>query len=88
MLSVIFSAISRKKVIMLSVTPTSEMAHKYRSTELERIQMLPDSPSGMQFFLVPVSSAPLPTNEKASTRTCDETTNDGKSRLDCIDDDD
>lgn len=73
---------------MLSATPTPEMAKKYCSAELERIQTLPDSPFGMQFFLVPVSSASLPTNEEASTRTCDETTNDGKSQLDCIDDDD
>ncbi len=61
---------------------------KYRSPELEAIQSRPTSPFGMQFFQVPVSPAPLPTNEKASTRTCDETSNDGTSKLDCIDDDD
>ncbi|HEU5376312.1 MAG TPA: hypothetical protein VFV38_12775 [Ktedonobacteraceae bacterium] len=73
---------------MIVTTPASEAASKYRSSELEQLQSLPYSPFGMQFFLVPVSSAPLPRDEKASTRTCDETSNDGSSRLDCVDDDD
>lgn len=73
---------------MTVATQAPEAASKYRSIELEQLQLLPNSPFGMQFFLVPVSPAPLPTNEKASTRTCDETSNDGTSKLDCIDDDD
>jgi hypothetical protein len=75
-------------VMMAALTPAPEAASAYRSTELERIQSLPNSPFGMQFFIVPVSSAPLSSTEKASTRTCDETTLDGKSKLDCIDNDD
>lgn len=73
---------------MTIATQAPGAGSKYHSTELEQIQSLPNSPFGMQFFLVPVSFAPLSTNEKASTRTCDETSNDGSSRLDCIDDDD
>lgn len=65
-----------------------DTTNKYRSVELEALQSLPTSPFGMQFFRVPVSPVPLPTNEKASTRTCDETSNDGSSKLDCVDDDD
>lgn len=61
---------------------------KYHSLELEQIQTCSTSPMGIQFFSVPVSSVPRPAREKASTRTCDETTLDGKSKLDCIDDDD
>lgn len=60
----------------------------YRSPELEALQSRPTSPFGMQFFRVPVTPVPLPTNEKASTRSCDETSLDGKSTLDCVDDDD
>lgn len=74
--------------MMATVIQIPEGVTRYRSTELEQLQALPHSPFGMQFFLVPVSPAPLPTNEKASTRTCDETSNDGTSRLDCVDDDD
>lgn len=60
----------------------------YRSLELEQLQALPNSPFGIQFFLVPVSSAPLPIAGNATTRSCEETSNDGKSTLDCVDDDD
>ena len=74
--------------MMTATTQASEGVSKYCSPELEQLQLLPNSPFGMQFFHVPVSPAPLPTNEKASTRTCDETSNDGSSRLDCVDDDD
>jgi hypothetical protein len=60
----------------------------YRSAELELLQALPDSPFGMQFLLVPVSSAPLPIAGNATTRSCEETSRDGTSTLDCVDDDD
>lgn len=73
---------------MAIATQTPEIASKYRSLELEQLQSLPDSPFGMQFFLVPISSAPLPIDGKATTRSCEETSNDGKSTLDCVDDDD
>ncbi|MGH2508910.1 MAG: hypothetical protein ACRDHZ_16115 [Ktedonobacteraceae bacterium] len=73
---------------MTPSTQTSEEMSKYRSAELEQIQSLPHSPFGMQFFIVPVTSAPVSAREKASTRTCDETSHDGRSKLDCIDDDD
>ncbi len=73
---------------MTVATQAPKAASKYRSTELEQLQALPDSPFGMQFFLVPVSSAPVPIDGKATTRSCEETSNDGKSTLDCVDDDD
>ena len=73
---------TEKPVIEPSARP------KYHSSELELIQACSNSPMGLQFFSVPVSSVPRPASEKASTRTCDETTLDGKSKLDCIDDDD
>ena len=66
----------------------AEATNKYRSAELELLQALPDSPFGMQFFLVPVSSAPLPIAGNATTRSCEETSRDGTSTLDCVDDDD
>ena len=65
-----------------------EATSKYRSVELEAIQSLPTSPFGMQFLHVPVSSAPVPSYGSATTRSCDETSNDGSSKLDCVDDDD
>lgn len=61
----------------------------YRSLELEQIQQRPTSPLGMQFLLVPVAHVSTPAcSAEVTTRTCDETSNDGKSKLDCIDDDD
>ena len=61
----------------------------YHSLELEQIQQRSTSPLGMLFLRVPTVWASVPaTREEASTRTCDETSNDGKSKLDCIDDDD
>jgi hypothetical protein len=73
---------------MTLATQAPAAASNYCSPELEQIQALPDSPFGMQFFLVPVSSAPLPIAGNATTRSCEETSNDGKSTLDCVDDDD
>lgn len=73
---------------MTVATQTSGAASKYHSLELEQLQALPNSPFGMQFFLVPVSSAPLPIAGNATTRSCEETSRDGKSTLDCVDDDD
>lgn len=61
----------------------------YRSLELEQIQQHPTSPLGMLFLRVPAVHASVPAHcEEATTRTCDETSNDGTSKLDCIDDDD
>lgn len=60
----------------------------YRSAELEALQSLSTSPFGIQFLHVPVSPAPVPSYGKATTRSCDETSNDGSSKLDCVDDDD
>lgn len=73
------------------MTPASQApgaASKYHSPELEQIQALPNSPFGMQFLLVPISSAPVPIAGKATTRSCEETSRDGTSTLDCVDDDD
>jgi hypothetical protein len=78
-----FVLMSTKEVFM--IIPSSA----YRSLELEQIQSRPTSPFGMQFLRVPAVQASVPAHrEEASTRTCDETTNDGSSKLDCIDDDD
>ncbi len=61
----------------------------YRSLELEQIQQHPTSPLGMLFLRVPIVQASVPAqHEGATTRSCDETSNDGKSKLDCVDDDD
>jgi hypothetical protein len=60
----------------------------YHSSELEQIQQKPDSPFGMAFLRVPTIHVSVPRSEEASTRTCDESTLDGKSVLDCVDDDD
>ncbi|MBE3560734.1 MAG: hypothetical protein IMW89_16165 [Ktedonobacteraceae bacterium] len=61
----------------------------YHSVELEQIQYRPTSPFGMLFLRVPIVHVPVSAHyEEASTRTCDETTYDGRSKLDCIDDDD
>lgn len=61
----------------------------YCSLELEQIQRRSTSPLGMLFLRIPAIQVSVPAHrEEASTRTCDETTNDGKSQLDCIDDDD
>ncbi|MEO9030226.1 MAG: hypothetical protein ABI413_15575 [Ktedonobacteraceae bacterium] len=73
---------------MTVATQAPRVANTYRSPELEHLQLLPNSPFGMQFFLVPVSPASVPINGQATTRSCDETSNDGSSKLDCIDDDD
>ncbi len=61
----------------------------YRCVELEQVQQRSTSPLGMLFLRVPAVWVSVPDQrEEASTRTCDETSNDGKSKLDCIDDDD
>ncbi|HLJ35754.1 MAG TPA: hypothetical protein VKU38_19010 [Ktedonobacteraceae bacterium] len=61
----------------------------YQSLELEQIQQRSTSPFGMLFLRVPTVQVSVPAHrEEASTRTCDETSNDGTSKLDCIDDDD
>ncbi len=61
----------------------------YHSSELEQIQQRPNSPFGMSFLQVPTVQTSVPAHrEEASTRTCEESTQDGKSTLDCIDDDD
>jgi len=61
----------------------------YHSRELEQVQQRSTSPLGMLFLHVPVVQVSVPAHrEEASTRTCDETSNDGSSKLDCIDDDD
>ncbi len=67
------------------VVPTSP----YRSLELEQIQQRSASPPGMLFLHVPAVQVSVPAHrEGATTRSCDETSNDGKSTLDCVDDDD
>lgn len=73
---------------MTTAKQVPEAVSKYRSLELEQLQALPNSPFGIQFFLVPVSSAPLPIAGNATTRSCEETSRDGTSTLDCVDDDD
>jgi len=61
----------------------------HHSSELEQIQRQPDSPFGMTFLRVPTLHVSVPAyREEANTRTCDEPTLDGKSVLDCVDDDD
>ncbi len=67
------------------IIPTS----LFRSLELEQIQQRSASPLGMLFLHVPNVQASVPAHrEGATTRSCDETSNDGKSKLDCVDDDD
>lgn len=73
---------------MTTTVQPSETAGTYYSLELEQIQASPTSPFGMQFFRVPVVSVTVPTVKDTSTRSCDETSNDGSSKLDCVDDDD
>ncbi len=73
---------------MSSIAATQESTIVYRSSELETVQARPDSPFGMQFLVVPVSSAPPSPSKEVSTRSCEETSQNGKSKLDCIDDDD
>jgi hypothetical protein len=69
-------------MIVVSTSP-------YHSLELEQIQQRTASPLGMRFLRVPVVQASVPAHrEGATTRSCDETSNDGKSKLDCVDDDD
>lgn len=82
------SGASVQKPVIVHAVIESPATLKYWSWELEQIQACPTSPMGIQFFSVPVSSVPRPAREEASTRTCDETTLDGKSQLDCIDDND
>jgi hypothetical protein len=75
--------IKAKEVFMTIPSPA------YRSLELEQIQQRSTSPLGMLFLRVPAIQISVPAHQEgASTRTCDETTNDGTSKLDCIDDDD
>ena len=69
-------------MIVVSTSP-------YCSLELEQIQQRSASPLGMLFLHVPTVQASVPAHrEGATTRSCDETSNDGKSKLDCVDDDD
>jgi len=84
----VITSTSVEKPALVHTTTESSVTPKYHSLELEQIQARPTSPFGMQFFSVPVSSAPVTERKEATTRTCDETSYDGKSVLDCIDDDD
>ena len=60
-----------------------------RSQELEHIHQRSTAPFGMLFLHVPSVNVSVPAQPgEATTRTCDETSSDGKSKLDCIDDDD
>lgn len=77
-----------RKIAMTAVTQAPGAASTYRSPELEQLQALPNSPFGMQFLLVPALPAPVPIAGDATTRSCEETSRDGKSTLDCVDDDD
>jgi hypothetical protein len=64
-------------------------ASPYRSGALEQIQQRPTSPLGMLFLHVPLQHPSVPQEQaEATTRTCDETNYDGRSTLDCVDDDD
>jgi hypothetical protein len=73
---------------MSTITQVPGAANMYHSTELEQLQSRDSSPFGMQFLRVPVVSAPVPADGQATTRSCDETSNDGSSKLDCVDDED
>jgi hypothetical protein len=58
------------------------------SSELVQIQQHPTSPFGMLFLMAPhvhVHTFPLREDDD-KTRTCEETSYDGKSKLDCVDD--
>ena len=72
---------------MPSTVDAEKISPSYRSVDLEQIQARSSSPFGMQFLCVPVSAVPGPMFG-ATTRSCDETSNDGSSKLDCIDDED
>jgi hypothetical protein len=79
----LFALISAKEVFV------SIPSSPYRSLELEQIQQRSTSPLGMLFLRVPVVQVSVPAQrDGATTRSCDETSNDGKSTLDCVDDDD
>ena len=60
----------------------------YRSSALEAIQERSDAPFGMLFLKINVSQLPMPLCGKLTTQTNDETSNDGKSKLDPIYDED
>lgn len=60
----------------------------YHSAQLTALQQRSDAPFGMLFLGVHISPTPGPFCGKLTTQTNDETTNDGKSKLDPIYDED
>jgi hypothetical protein len=75
---------------MSSATPIEKFSVPlpYRSLELERIQAREDSPFGIQFLHVPLPRSRSPLFGKVTTSDCEETSNDGSSKLDPIYDED
>ena len=59
-----------------------------QSAQLTALQQRADAPFGMLFLCVTISPIPGPLCEKLTTQTNEETTNDGKSKLDPVYDED
>lgn len=68
--------------------PTASPTTPYRSLILEGIQSRTDAPFGLLFLCVTISCLPAPLYGKVTTQTNDETSNDGKSKLDPLYDED
>jgi len=78
-----------KSILYASKIERRQTVAAFHSSEVETIQARPDSPMGMQFLKVPRISASVSSQTRdLTTRSCDETSDDGKSKLDCIDDED
>jgi hypothetical protein len=60
----------------------------YQSAILAAIQERSDAPFGMLFLSVNISHLPAPLCGKVTTQTNEETSNDGKSKLDPVYDED
>lgn len=74
--------------LSLSTNPPRQLFH---SDDLDAIQKRQDSPFGMLFLTVPQPKPPLPymdTKKKLTTQDTEETSNDGKSKLDPLYDED
>ncbi len=65
------------------MSPTLEQS-LYQFAQLTALQQRADAPFGMLFLRVTISPIPGPLCGKLTTQTNDETTNDGKSKLDPV----
>jgi hypothetical protein len=60
----------------------------YESAMLATVQKLPDAPFGMLFLRINIAHLPAPLFGTLTTQSSEETSNDGKSKLDPIYDED